>query len=244
MRYATLFFLFFCHATLAAFDWSSYSSLLKDYVIAGEKKGITTNLVDYRAIADDPRYLQTLEALASYNPEDLSGDDKKTFYINAYNLMALKMVIDHKPKKSIKDVGSWFSPVWQKPVGIINQKTVTLDEIEHKILRKLGDPRIHFAIVCASLSCPDLLAEAYETERLDKQLDHQARTFLSNTSKGMKIKGNKIYLSKIFSWFEEDFVGTESGDKAVLKYVAQFYIEAGRFDNYKTLDYNWRLNRQ
>lgn len=244
MRLLALFLIFLSQPTLSDFDWSDYSELLNNHVASGERNEIQSNLVSYQGIADDPRYLTTLEALATYNPGKLRADDKKAFYINAYNLMAIKMVIDHMPIKSIKDAGSWFSPVWQKPVGIINNQTVSLDQIEHKILRKMADPRIHFAIVCASMSCPDLLAEAYSSDKLDNQLNQQAKDFLSNRSKGMLIKGNSIYLSKIFNWFEEDFAGDNGSERDVLKYIAQFHLEAGRFDEFKTLDYNWRLNKQ
>ena len=244
MRLFVLFSLLVSQATFASFDWSDYSTLLKENVAAGEKQGIRTNLVDYSRISNDNRYLRTLEALAAYNPKELANAEKKAFYINLYNLMAIKMVIDHMPLKSIKDAGSWFSPVWQKPVGILNNKTISLDQIEHKILRKMNDPRIHFAIVCASLSCPDLLAQAYDASNLNEQLEHQARSFLSNPTKGMRIKGNRIYLSKIFDWFEEDFITKKGGDSEVLKYVTKFNLEAGRFDSFKTIKYNWRLNKQ
>lgn len=243
MRFLLLFLLTFQASCFASFDWSDYSALLSQHVKAGEKSGVQSNLIDYQGFTDDPRYQKTLESLAAFNPDALTGDEKKNFYINAYNIMAIKVVVDHGVKKSIKDAGSWFAPVWQKPAGIINGKSVTLDQIEHKILRKLGDPRIHFAIVCASMSCPDLRPEAYKIEKLDKQLEEQTHAFLSNASKGMVIKDNQIYISKIFDWFDEDFDIKSQGDKGVLQFIASYQIEAGRFSNFKTIDYNWALNK-
>ena len=243
MRLFLLLSVLLCQTAFGSFNWNDYSDLLRDSVAPGEKQGIRTHLVNYTQIANDPRYLKTLEAIATYNPTALASSEKKAFYINLYNLMAIKMVIDHMPLKSIRDAGSWFSPVWQKPVGVLNGKTITLDQIEHKILRKMNDPRIHFAIVCASLSCPDLLAEAYNKDALNEQLEQQARNFLTNPTKGLRIKGNKVYLSKIFDWFEEDFAKEES-EEAILKYVATYNLEAGRFSDYRAIDYNWQLNKQ
>lgn len=244
MRVFTTVLLLFSQMTFASFDWSDYSDMLGQYVAEGEKKGIRTNLLDYKAFAQDPRYTETLKALEAYNPSSLEDKEKLNFYINAYNFLAINIVIKHMPVKSIKDIGSWFSPVWGKDAGKINGKNITLDKIEHKILRKMGEPRIHFAIVCASLSCPDLRKEAYTTEKLDEQLDDQARNFLANTTKGMSIKDNTLYLSKIFSWFEEDFEGQNKGEKGVLQYISRYNIEAGRFGSFRTLSYNWKLNQK
>ncbi len=243
MRILLLCLVFASPYSLANFDWSSYSTLLGQYVKTAEKAGISGNLVDYQGIAQDPRYMQLIETMAAFDVKDLEGNEKLAFYINAYNLLTIKLVIDHKPKGSIKDIGSWFNPVWQKPAGVINGEIISLDTIEHKILRNLNEPRIHFAIVCASLSCPDLRAEAYQTNKLDQQLDEQAKQFINNDQKGLKIEGKNIYISKIFDWFSEDFA-TNDSEQEVLKYIAQYNIEAGRFSEFKTLNYNWQLNQQ
>lgn len=227
----------------ANFDWSGYTSLLKENIKRVESSGIQTNLLDYQAISKDPKYSAIFERLALYNPSSLKGKDKIAFYINIYNLFAIKLVTDHMPKKSIRDIGTWFSPVWQKPAAVLAGKAISLDTIEHKILRHMNEPRIHFAIVCASLSCPDLRTEAYSAKKLDEQLDEQTRSFLANSGKGIRIKGEKIYISKIFSWFAKDFSKDEKAI-GILKFIAQYNIEAGRFTEYKTLDYNWQLNKQ
>lgn len=113
--------------------------------------------------------------------KNLSSREKKlAFYINSYNILALKMVVDHWPLKSIKDIGSLFRPVWGKVAGTISGKLVSLDDIENDIIRPMGEPRIHLAIVCASVSCPDLRTEPYTAKKLDSQLDEQVRLFLNN----------------------------------------------------------------
>lgn len=243
MRILLLCLVFASPYSLANFDWSSYTALLEEHVKTAEKAGIIGNLVDYQGIAQDTRYQQLIEKIAVFNAENLTDNEKLAFYINAYNLLTIKLVIDHKPKNSIRDIGSWFNPVWQKPAGVINGKIISLDTIEHKILRNLNEPRIHFAIVCASLSCPDLRTEAYQATKLNQQLDEQAKQFINNDQKGLKIDGKNIYISKIFDWFSEDF-STNDSEQEVLKYIAQYNIEVGRFSGFKTLDYNWQLNQQ
>lgn len=241
MRTLLISLLFFSQYSFSSFDWTDYSTLLSKYVHSQEKQGIKTNLVDYTAISQDPLYASLLENLAAYNNSSLTGNDKIAFYINTYNIFAIKLVIDHKPNKSIKDIGSWFSPVWQKPSGVLAGEVISLDTIEHKILRKLKEPRIHFAIVCASLSCPDLRKEAYLPEKLELQLDEQTKQFIANEEKGVKTDGKNIYISKIFDWFSEDFSSNDT-EKDTLKFIAQYHMEAGRYSSFETLDYNWGLN--
>lgn len=242
MRYLLLCFLLFSQSSFANFDWSDYSSLLSTHVTKGERDGINSHLLDYQGFSQDPKFASLIERLALFDSTKLSGNEKIAFYLNTYNLLAIKLVADHKPTKSIRDIGTWFSPVWQKPAGVLNGKTISLDTIEHKILRKMNEPRIHFALVCASMSCPDLRAEAYTSNDLDKQLDQQTRIFLANKEKGAHIKNETIYISKIFDWFSEDF-NKNKGSQGVLQFIAHYQIEAGRFSSYQTLDYNWNLNQ-
>lgn len=242
MRILLLCILFYSQYTFANFDWSDYSALLKKYVQSEERHGIQTNLVDYSGISEDPLYSSLLDKLAVYDNNSLQGIDKLAFYINTYNVFAIKLVIDHQPKHSIKDIGSWFNPVWQKPAGVLNGQVVSLDTIEHKILRKMAEPRIHFAIVCASLSCPDLRLEPYSSTLIDSQLNEQATNFINNSAKGMKIESENIYISKIFDWFSEDFSDSDT-EKETLKFISQYNEAAAKYTHYKTLEYNWKLNK-
>ena len=131
-------------------------------------------------------------------------------------------------------------------MGVVGGKETTLHVIEHEILRKMGDPRIHAAIVCASVSCPDLRQEAFTAENLDVQLDDQLKQFLANPGKGLKIDrvDKRISLSRIFDWFEEDF----EPKGGVLKFIARYVPEKDREwiakGSVSYLDYNWDLNKK
>jgi len=230
-----------------AFDFSSWDGLLKKYVAPKTINGVKLNAVDYRKLGKDQAYTNLIKDLEKTSLSDLkTREEKLTFWINAYNVMAAKMVLDHYPVDSIKDAGSLFTAVWKKEVGIVAGKTRTLNEIEHEILRKMGEPRIHVAIVCASVSCPDLRIEAYTVEKLDEQLADQMKLFLVNAEKGLRVdaKKGRVYLSSIFKWFKEDF--ESSG--GVRKYLAPYAPDSAMaaIQNNKTsiyyLDYDWDLN--
>lgn len=229
------------------FDFSGWDALLKKNVRPTTLEGVRLNALDYARVRTDPEFKKIVSALKSFSPARLKiRDQKLAFWINVYNIMAVKMVLDHYPVKSIKDAGSLFQSVWEQPAGQVGGKKISLNDIEHKILRKMDEPRMHVAIVCASVSCPDLRREAYTAERLDAQLTDQMRRFLENRGKGMRLDSeeNRLYLSKIFSWFEGDFE-TQGG---VLKFVKAYCPEATRKkmagQNLKIsyLDYNWNLN--
>jgi len=227
-------------AQAASPNWQPYAALLHNHVHAGERNNIRLNLVDYKAWANDKRWPALLAALRDFDTSQLtSRNEKLAFWINTYNILAIKMVIDHAPLASIRDVGSFFSPVWKKPAGMIAGKQRSLHEVEHKILRNMGEPRIHFAIVCASVSCPDLRREAYRAATLDAQLDNQTHRFLNTPGKGMKISGNNIYISKIFDWFAEDFATSGGVNAFIRKYRHSQLIPT---DSLTYLDYDWSLN--
>lgn len=218
-----------------------YQKLLTQYVKTEKHHGTTLNWVNYTALKKDAAFTQLVQQFADFPPEQLEGKKEKlAFYINAYNILAMKTVVDHWPVESIKDVGSFLRPVWKKEAGTIGGKTVSLDEIENEVLRPMGEPRIHVAIVCASISCPDLRAEPYTAEKLDEQLDDQARKFLSNPQKGLVIEGERARTSKIFDWFAEDF---EKAYGSVRMFISQ-YSDLPEDIKLKTggLPYNWSVN--
>ncbi|MDO9317457.1 MAG: DUF547 domain-containing protein [Gammaproteobacteria bacterium] len=222
-----------------AMDWSAYDGLLAAHVTPGERNGIRHHRVDYLAVRQDPRYAQALALIANFPTAQITERNARlAFYINAYNLYAIKMVIDHLPLESIRDAGSLFSPVWGKEAGSISGQAVTLDEIEHEILRPMGEPRVHFAIVCASLSCPNLRAEAFTAEKLEQQLDDQTRSFLQESSKGLALEGDRVRVSQIFDWFGEDFDvagGVETFLRRYRELPASIRLRAD-------LPYDWSLN--
>jgi hypothetical protein len=245
MRFGVLSFLLMSGAqNVAAQDssWQAFDALLKDHVSASTIDGISLHVVDYVGVSRDKNYQLALRELQYYKLSSLrSREERLAFYINAYNLLAIKMVLDHWPVESIKDVGNWVSPVWpvwKKDAGKIAGKVVSLHEVEHEILRPMGDARIHMAIVCASLSCPDIRAEVYDAENLSAQLDDQVRLFLQNQGKGLQVTRQYRRVSKIFDWFEEDFQPYGGVDGFISRYVDR----AVNLPIKANLEYNWKLN--
>jgi len=245
MKRLTLLFLllisFLMTASLQAKepDWSDYAALLKQHVATEQRYGVQLNWASYSKIKQDPRWHRIVKQLETFSPKQLANNKEQlSFYINAYNIMAIKMVIDHWPLESIKDVGNMLWPVWKRTVGKIGGKEVTLNEIEHEILRPMGEPRIHFAIVCASISCPDLRKEPYTADTLESQLDEQVIQFFNNAKKGLKQKGNEIHTSKILAWFEEDF----GGERGVKQFINNYKPLPKDASIEADLTYDWRVN--
>ena len=231
--------LFSMNISAAQPDWNNYDKLLQRYLTQKTVKGIQLNYLNYQDLFQDPLFSEVVNTIESFPTKTLiTKDEKLSFYINAYNIFAIKVVHDNWPLKSIKDAGSWISPVWKKTAGKINGQAISLDEIEHVILRPMGEPRIHFAIVCASLSCPDLRNEAFNSDYLDVQLNDQVKAFLQNPKKGLKIEDNTAKISKIFDWFEVDFKA-QGGIKTFIKK----HLPQAKFDDVDPdLVYDWSLN--
>jgi hypothetical protein len=219
-------------------DWSDYRTVLA-HVKPGTKNGIKLMLVDYPALKANGSLDKAYQALSSFDLKRLSGrDEQLAFNINAYNILALKTVVDHWPLDSIKDVGSLLSPVWDKSAGELGGKTVSLGEVEHKILRPMGEPRIHLAIVCASVSCPDLRDEPYTASQLLAQLDDQARRFLDNPGKGLIVGKDKLQVSQIFDWFERDF----AAGGGVAAFIKHYHANLPDLKIKTNIDYDWSIN--
>ena len=201
--------------------------------------------VDYAGLAREPAWRAFVASLAHASPPpDANG--RLAFWIDAYNILAIDMVVRHLPLESIRDVGSLLRPVWKRPAGKVAGRPVTLDEVEHEILRPLGEPRIHAAIVCASTSCPSLRREAYRVERLDAQLDTAMRDWLADPDKGLRVESDRVRLSKIFDWFPEDFAAAGGVLAFVRPYlepaVRQAFDGLGPDPRIVWFDYDWSLN--
>lgn len=234
-----LFFWILATTSLAAEpDWAGYDELLGSHLIAAEKDGLNLNLVDYESIAADPGFYSIVNQIIQFDVERLSSrEEKLAFYINAYNVLTIKLILDNWPVDSIRDIGNFFKGPWDGVVLENADGQLTLDDIEHNIIRTLNEPRIHFAVNCASVSCPDLRHEAYRADRLDEQLDDQTRLFLNN-EKGLLLEGNRVRLSKIFDWYGEDFEVFGSLDNFIKLYRPEL-----EFNDVRTnLRYNWNLN--
>ncbi|MCG8472118.1 MAG: DUF547 domain-containing protein [Desulfobacterales bacterium] len=232
--------LIFAAATLAraqSFDHSGFDALLK--------KHVRENRVDYEGLKKDQGALNAYLAPArGINGRALSGNEGLAFWINMYNAWTLKLILEKYPEVgSIKDYGSIFSSPWDREFVLIGGEILTLGEIEHKILRKeYRDPRIHFAINCASISCPPLISEAYRPQTLDAQLDKATIDFINGPGNTF-LKEGKLYVSRIFKWYKSDFKGTRGyiqqyarGDLA-----KAFYEKSGPL-KVVFMAYDWSLN--
>ena len=223
-------------------------------------KYVSSGKVNYKGMLTDKKLDSYLEQLKNTNPDTIkNSNNKMAFWINAYNAYTLKIILDNYPLESINDLHSgglilgtvFSSTIWDKDFVIINNKHMTLNTIEHKILRKnFNNPRVHFALVCASISCPPLRNEAYEGYKLDEQLTDQGRIFLNDKSKNsFDINEKEAEISKIFDWFEDDF---GDNDEKVLLFLSQFLPNSisTSLKNYGSdwdidyQDYNWNLNEQ
>lgn len=217
-----------------------YDGLLSDHVLPIFKQGVNTTGVDYKSWSEDTRYLESVARLGLANTDQLKTlAQKLSFWINAYNLLTIHLIIKEGETESIQNLGTWANSPWKAHKFNIGGNEYTLDQIEHKILRPKGDPRIHFAINCASLSCPQLRHEAYSPERINGQLDEQTLIFLTRSEKGLMLdeKGT-LYLSKIFKWFKSDF---ETEELSLIKWLNQ-YVPVKEPTRIKYIKYNWQLN--
>ena len=219
-------------------DNSLYARLLKQYVNQG--------VVDYRGIKNEEMILdQYLKVLENTDPRKLSGSEQFAFYVNAYNAWTIKLILSAYPGlKSIKELGSFLSTPWKKKIARIDGDVLTLDAIEHDILRKqFKDPRVHFAVNCASQSCPPLRSEPYQGNILNRQLDEMTTAFLNDPARNY-LDGKTLYVSSIFKWFAEDFNNDIVG--YFLIYAQEDLkkrLEANRDKiGIKYLDYDWSLN--
>jgi len=176
------------------------------------KAHVANSQVDYAALkaqrADLDRYLRTTASAQKNTFAAWPEPQQLAFLVNVYNATTLQLVIEHYPVTSIKKIGSWRKGPWDQAVVKLWGETLTLNHLEHKILRvRYDEPRLHFALVCAARGCPPLRSEAYVAARLDEQLDDQARQFMAEAHKNrVDASRSTVYLSPIFKWYGEDFV--------------------------------------
>jgi hypothetical protein len=194
-------------------------------------------MVDYKSFQNDRPQLESyLEYLAEHAPDThWSREEKLAYYINLYNAGTVRLILDHYPLNSIKDIRK----PWGKKRLRIGEESYSLNDIEHGILRKMGEPRIHFAVNCASFSCPKLLPEAFRAKDIDLQLDAAARAFINDPLHN-RIKGSSAEISRLFKWYKGDF--TREGG-TLISYL-NTYLKAPLPEDAKLdfLPYNWSLN--
>ena len=192
--------------------------------------------VNYSGFKQDGEELSNyLNHLAQHPPSQTwSKEDSLAYYINLYNAATVKLIVNHYPVEGIKDIPNRWSKKWIK----VGNNVLSLNGIEHDILRKMGEPRIHFAINCASYSCPKLWNEAFIPEKVEQQLDQVAHDFVNDPTKN-RFEQDEAQLSKIFKWYKGDF--TE--DVSLLEYINQYLNDPiNKNTDIDYLDYDWSLN--
>mgnify|MGYP001184361831 CR=1 FL=1 len=237
-------------ASGTTFDFSDWDVLLKKYTHDITKENVHLTSIKYIFLKNDKQFKYLIRKLEKFPVDSLkSSNEKLSFWINVYNIMAVKIISDHYPVKSIQDIGTWFDLVWNKNAGIVGGKAYSLNDIEHRILRKMGDPRIHAAIVCASVSCPDLATFSYKPEDISEQLDNRFKDLLANKTKGFFVHQTEeaIYISQIFKWFKKDFQQAGGIINILNKYAPANkmedlkHLESGKY-SLRYFDFNWSLN--
>ncbi len=224
---------------------SAYGELLQKYLSPTDRKeGIFVTSVNYAGWSQDPLHKQAMENAKQVDHKNLSPVEDMAFWINVYNLLTVDLIVSEKEQESIRNLDGLIRNVWKIHKWELDGKKITLDDIEHEILRPMNEPRIHYAINCASLSCPDLRAEPYTSKGLFAQLEEQERKFISDPTKGVYIvfdasgsKAKEVRLSRLFKWYDDDFGGKKEIKKLIKKYKG---IDMKERPNY--LPYNWNLN--
>lgn len=213
--------------------------------------------VDYESVARDSAFWTFVAMVNGAQPSRLATrQEQLAFWINAYNALAIQLITDNMPVSSITDIAGGLTGAirpgvkspWDLEVTRIEDEDLTLQEIEDDKVRALGDERIHFAIHSAAMSCPRLMAKAYTAENLNDLLDQARSQYLGNRRQNY-LKNGRLYLSKIFDWYRDDFIQTAG---SLQLYVARYWpdsteaaaIAALPDSSVEFLDYNWRLASQ
>jgi len=235
---------------------SLWSAVLREYVVMRGPQ----SRVQYAKIKAHREtmqaYINVVGSLAESEFTKFTEPQKIAFLINAYNAYTVALITKNYPIASIKGIGGWFASPWKIEFLTLRGDVHSLDDIEHTMLRKeFNEPRIHFALVCAAVSCPALRNEAYVAERLDSQLDAAADRFLSDPERNrFDLQSRTLYLSSIFKWYADDFnpkFGTSTVFAATVFVIARMK-RLGLVPNdliasaisTEFLPYDWSLNEQ
>ncbi|MBT7445877.1 MAG: DUF547 domain-containing protein [Methylococcales bacterium] len=227
-------------------DHARWQTLLDRYLNSQHASGV--NRFDYAKVTTADKTLLTsyLNHLQGLDPRTLNRAEQKAYWINLYNALTVKVILDHYPIKSITKLGGFFSfGPWDDEVASIVNHDLTLNDIEHHILRPIWkDNRIHYAVNCASIGCPNLSKYAYTASLTDNMLNQAASSYV-NHARGASFKEGELIVSSIYNWYKVDFGGT---DQSVIQHLLK-YADADlkqQLEGYKGAvkdDYNWALNR-
>ena len=229
-----------------AVDHSAWDAFLQKHL--SEKDGI--NLLDYGGVsAEDRQALDDyISALAGTDILSRNRAEQRAFWINLYNALTVQTILAHYPVESIMDIdispGVFASGPWGKKLIKVDGEEVSLDDMEHRILRPIWkDARIHYAVNCASIGCPNLAARAFTAENAEALLDSGARAYV-NHSRGAKVENGKLQVSSIYEWFKDDFGGDDVGVISHLREFADAELKT-RLEGVSSVsgdDYDWNLN--
>ncbi|RLV61155.1 DUF547 domain-containing protein [Parashewanella curva] len=227
-------------------DHQAWQILLDRYLLEEENFRVfnysTVSSADKQALKD---YIQSL---SSIDPRQLNRNEQLAYWVNLYNALTVDLVVEHYPIASIKEIGDGITGPWNIEAIEIADQAVTLNQIEHKILRPIWqDPRIHYVINCASLGCPDLPYKALSSSDIEYQLNQAAVMFI-NQNKGVDINNEKLVLSSIYNWFSEDFGENQT---ELMTHISQFakpelknkLAEITKQKSFNIeFQYDWKLN--
>lgn len=227
-------------------DHGAWDRFLSVYVKNG-RDGVARVAYGRVSAKDREALADYVEDLSAVSVSRISRAEQLAYWVNLYNALTLKTVLDHYPVKSIRDIdlssGLFGGGPWKAKQVAVEGRKVSLDDIEHRILRPIWkDPRIHYAVNCASVGCPNLKSQAFTARNAQGLLDKAARDYV-NHSRGVRISGGRLVLSSIYSWFESDFAA-DGGVMAHLKRYASPSL-AAKLEGFDAADdyiYDWRLN--
>lgn len=234
-------------ASVEKIDHGAWGEFLDRYLVTGTD-GV--NRVAYGDVTpDDAAKLDGyIDDLAGTSISDFDRPEQMAYWLNLYNALTIKVILDHYPVESIRDIdispGLFSDGPWGKKLLEIEGETVSLDDIEHQILRPIWqDPRIHYGVNCASIGCPNLQPVPFAADDLDRQLDAAAVEFV-NHPRAAGVQGDEVAVSSIYSWFEEDFDGSDTGVIAHLKAYAEpsLAMKLEEVTGISGHDYDWQLN--
>lgn len=230
----------------ATIDHTAWTAFLEDHIQRDPRLKLNrvrydaVGQADYAALKAYIRELEKIE-IGNYN-----RDEQFAFWLNLYNAVTVDLVLDAYPVDSIRDVGGglFSKGPWDDKVTTVSGVPLTLNDIEHRILRPIwNDPLVHYGVNCASVSCPNLLEKAYTGENVYELLRENARDYV-NSPRGVRIEGSRVVASKIYNWYREDFGGSEAGVISHLRQHAAPALSArlDAVDGIDAYEYDWKLN--
>ncbi len=234
----------------ASIEHNVWQQLLDKYLVSNDASNV--NFFAYSKVnkSDKKKLQHYLHKMQAQTPTQYNKAEQKAYWINLYNALTVQLILDNYPLESITKLGESlfsFGP-WDDDIAVVNGETLSLNDIEHTILRPIfTDPRIHYAVNCASFSCPNLSAHAFTASNIEQQLDKGARAYVNHT-RGVKIQGDVLWVSSIYHWYIGDFGGDQQSlikhfkkyaNKGLHKELTSFEKKGGSLEH----DYDWSLNQ-